>query len=40
MRQITNCSNCNELLGEEEEKYFTFAVHEMPLCMECTIKDW
>jgi hypothetical protein len=40
MRQITKCSNCNELLGEEEAKYFTVAVHEMPLCMECELINW
>ena len=40
MDTIEHCSMCNELLGEKEEKYFTFAAHELPLCMECTLKDW
>jgi hypothetical protein len=40
MRQITNCSMCKELLGEEEGKYFDVTVDEMPLCLECLLKDW
>ena len=30
---------CNELLGEEG-KYFDVTVDEMPLCLECLLKDW
>jgi len=38
MRQITNCSNCNEPLNEDESQYCTLAIHEMPLCTQCILE--
>jgi hypothetical protein len=40
MRQITTCSYCIEPLNEDESQYYTNAVHEMPLCTQCTIENW
>ena len=40
MRKIKECSCCNEPLNEDEGKYFDVTVDEMPLCLECLLKDW
>ena len=37
---INKCSYCNEPLNEDEAKYFDVTVDEMPLCLECLLKDW
>jgi hypothetical protein len=37
---MKECSYCNEPLNEDEINYFDIAVHEMPLCSDCLLKDW